>query len=419
MLHSIDSDGRITEVSDYWLEVLGYERSEVIGRMSVDFLVEESKKYAKKVALPEFFKTGIAREIPYQFVKKSGEIVDILLSGIPQFVEDGSFLQSLAVFVDVTERNRAENALQDALIQLKQLKNRLQAENIYLQSEIKLTHNFQEIISRSAQITKVLRKVEQVASTEATVMILGETGTGKELIARAVHNLSPRRDRPLVKENCAALPANLIESELFGHEKGAFTGALSRKIGRFELADKGTVFLDEIGDLHLELQSKLLRVLQEGEFERIGNSATTNVDVRVIAATNRDIEQAVQNGSFREDLFYRLNVFPIVIPPLRDRKEDLHVLINHFVKKFSAKTGKIIDTIPQKIINTLQRYDWQGNVRELENIIERAVIVTVGTHLELGDWLPRSGPASNSAKSHTLINELERGHILEVLKTSG
>ncbi len=223
------------------------------------------------------------------------------------------------------------------------LKNRLQAENVYLQEEIKLAHNFDDILSQSAAMRQVLHQVEQVASTDATVLILGETGTGKELLARAVHHLSPRKDRPLVKVNCAALPVNLIESELFGHEKGAFTGAIARRNGRFELAHRGTIFLDEIGDLPLDLQAKLLRVLQEGEFERLGDSRTIRVDVRVIAATNQDLRQAIANGDFREDLYYRLNVFPLGLPPLRERVDDIPLLVSHFTQKFSAKMGKRIE----------------------------------------------------------------------------
>ncbi|MDP6505931.1 MAG: sigma 54-interacting transcriptional regulator, partial [Planctomycetota bacterium] len=248
--------------------------------------------------------------------------------------------------------------LQEALSEVERLKDRLQEENVYLQEEIKQAHNFEAMVGESQALKQVLQQVEQVATTDATVLILGETGTGKELIARAVHNLSHREDRPLVKVNCAALPANLIESELFGHEKGAFTGALNRKIGRFELADAGTIFLDEIGDLPLELQAKLLRMLQEGEFERLGSATTIQVDVRVIAATNRDLEAAVAAGEFREDLFYRLNVFPLHVPPLRERREDLKMLMTHFVQKFATRIGKEIQIIPQQAINALSAYAW-------------------------------------------------------------
>ncbi len=291
-------------------------------------------------------------------------------------------------------------------------------ENTYLQEEIRLEHNFDNIICSSESFRAVLKSVELVASTEATVLILGETGTGKELIARALHTISPRKNRPLVKVNCAALPVNLIESELFGHEKGAFTGALSRKLGRFELADQGTIFLDEIGDLPLELQAKLLRVLQEGEFERLGGTDTIKVDVRVIAATNRDIESASQAGEFREDLFYRLNVFPITLPPLRERSADVPLLVRHFVEKVGAKIGKKITAIPQSVMTKLHAYDYPGNIRELENIVERAMIVAVDETLRLDQSLELrlAGTAATSASTEETLEEVERRHIETVLE---
>ena len=313
------------------------------------------------------------------------------------------------------QNSRLYEELRKALKEVEQLKNQLQAENVYLQEEIKHQHNFEEIVCQNKSFKKVLGKVEQVAVTDATVLILGETGTGKELFARAVHNLSNRRNRPLVKVNCAALPANLIESELFGHEKGAFTGALSQRVGRFELGDGGTVFLDEIGDLPLELQAKLLRVLQEGEFERLGNPHSIKVDVRVIAATNRNLEIAMEDGTFRKDLYYRLNVFPINIAPLRERIEDVPVLVKHFISKFSVKLGKNIEVIAQDVMEALQKYSWPGNVRELENIIERAMIICPGKKLEFGDWLPQKTLPAETSKSSTL-EVLEKNHILEVLE---
>lgn len=322
------------------------------------------------------------------------------------------------ISLDISERKYAEEKLKRTFIELDQLKDRLEAENVYLQDEIKLVHNFEEIISRSKVFKKVLGKVEQVAITDATVLVLGETGTGKELLARAVHNISRRSNRPLVKVNCAALPASLIESELFGHEKGAFTGALMRKIGRFELANGGTIFLDEIGELPIELQTKLLRVLQEGEFERLGNSQTLKVDVRVIAATNIDIEKAVDEGRFRADLYYRLNVFPITIPSLKDRRDDIPVLVNHFVNKYSQKFNRKIESIPQRSMDAFEKYHWPGNIRELENIIERSVIISTGKKLLTGDWLPKG--IKNSPDAHILtIEELERNHIIEVLELVG
>jgi len=313
------------------------------------------------------------------------------------------------------ERKIANEKLLEAVDEVQRLKDRLEAENTYLQEEIKLEHNFQEIITQSKRFREVLSSSEQVAITDATVLILGESGTGKELLARAIHNISKRSDRPLVKVNCAVLPANLIESELFGHEKGAFTGAVAKKIGRFELADRGTLFLDEIGELPLELQSKILRVLQEGEFERVGSVYTQKVNVRVIAATNRVLEKEVENGAFRADLYYRLNVFPINSTPLRDRKEDIPLLVKHFVNRYSAKIGKNIVSIPKRVINSLQGYHWPGNIRELENVIERSVILSAGSSLELGDWIPKSSTQSVSTELESL-HEFERKYIIHVLQ---
>ncbi len=295
---------------------------------------------------------------------------------------------------------------------------KLQLENLYLQEEIKSEYNFETIVGASKAIKKVFQEIEKVAATDSTVLILGETGTGKELVARAIHNLSKRKKSALIKVNCAALPSGLIESELFGHEKGAFTGALARKIGRFELANGGTIFLDEIGDLPLELQAKLLRVLQEGEFERVGGAQTIKVDVRVIAATNRNLEKALQQETFRSDLYYRLNVYPIRLPSLRDRKEDIPLLVKYFAAKYGAKMGKKIATVSQKALRDLQAYPWPGNIRELENVIERAVILTSGSQLELGDWLPPRQTGASGSRVPTL-EELEREHIIKVLELTG
>jgi transcriptional regulator with GAF, ATPase, and Fis domain len=261
-------------------------------------------------------------------------------------------------------------------------------------------------------------KVQQVAATDATVLITGETGTGKEVIARAIHALSPRKDKIMVKLNCAAIPESLVESELFGHEKGAFTGALARKLGRFELADQGSLFLDEVGELPLELQAKLLRVLQEGEFERVGGTETRRVDVRVIAVTNRDLVRSAREGSFRADLYYRLNVFPITLPPLRSRKEDLPLLVQHFVRKYAEKYGKPIETVPQCIMTALYAHDWPGNVRELQHMLERAVILTRGTDLVLEEdsLVADDQPLPSCIET---LEEMERAHILKVLEATG
>ncbi|MBT3260248.1 MAG: sigma 54-interacting transcriptional regulator, partial [Deltaproteobacteria bacterium] len=259
----------------------------------------------------------------------------------------------------------------------------------YLQEEIKLEYNYENIIGQSDEINYVLYKVEQIAGSDTTVLVLGETGTGKELVARAIHSLSARKDRALVKINCATLPANLIESELFGHEKGAFTGAHVKQLGRFEVANGATLFLDEIGELPLELQPKLLRVIQDGEFERLGSSQTIKVDARIIAATNRDLEEEVRKNRFREDLWYRLNVFPITVPPLRERKTDISLLVDHFVAKISKRLGKSVEDIPTTVMNALQNYHWPGNIRELENVLERAVINSSGPKLHLVDELKK------------------------------
>ena len=324
----------------------------------------------------------------------------------------GEEFERLATFA-----HQAAIAIENAQLftEVEQLTNRLQAENVYLREEIKLEHHFNEIIGESQAMKAVLEKVEQVAPTDSTVLLLGETGTGKELIARAVHDLSPRSARPLVRVNCGAIPANLVESELFGHEKGAFTGALAKRIGRFELADGGTIFLDEVGELPLDAQVKFLRVLQEREFERIGSGRSTTVNIRVIAATNRDLGMAVKAGSFRSDLLYRLNVFPIELPPLRNRSSDIPLFVRAFVGRFSRKLGKPLDQIPQHTMDRLMHYAWPGNVRELENVIERAAILSQGPLLQIDDSLFPSNPSSDPVVSGTL-EDVERAHITRVLQ---
>jgi len=294
------------------------------------------------------------------------------------------------------------------------LKQRIEDENVYLQEEIRLEHNFEEIVGNSKIIKNVLKQVELVAVTDSTVLIRGETGSGKELIARAIHNLSTRKDRTLIKVNCPAIPSGLIESELFGHEKGAFTSAITKKIGKFELANCGTIFLDELGDLPLDAQSKLLRVLQEQEFERVGGTENIKVDVRIIAATNRNLEDAMEEGKFRSDLYFRLNVFPINLPSLRERSEDIPLLAKYFIQKYMNKMGKNIRSISDTAISDLQSYSWPGNIRELENVIERSVILSTGDKLQI----PRKLFDTKIRADNKLLNldELEKNHIISVLE---
>jgi formate hydrogenlyase transcriptional activator len=331
------------------------------------------------------------------------------------------------------KRQRAEADLQAALHQVQVLQKKLEAENVYLQEEISKEHNFEEIVGNSRVLLEVLRNVETVAPTDSTVLIMGETGCGKELIARAIHSRSARRNRPLVKVNCGAIPTGLVESELFGHMKGAFTGALERRVGRFELADGGTLFLDEISELPLDTQVKLLRVLQEHEFEPLGSSRTIRVNVRIIAASNRDLDKAIQEGRFRADLYYRLNVLPMVLPPLRQRRSDIPLLTTFFVERFARQLGKQITGVTQDSMDILSRSDWPGNIRELQNVIERAVVLSRGSVLKLGrDLLPvctdsvpdeevaasvprKGNDSGNQSECGLSLEEVERGHILRVL----
>jgi formate hydrogenlyase transcriptional activator len=327
---------------------------------------------------------------------------------------DLDFLQLVANQVAVA----VENAL--AFDEIAALKDKLQQEKVYLEEEARTAHNFGEIVGDSAALRRVLKQVEAVAPTDSTVLVLGETGTGKELIARALHDLSPRRERTFVKLNCAAIPTGLLESELFGHEKGAFTGAIMQKVGRFELANGGTLFLDEVGDIPSELQPKLLRALQEQEFERLGSTRTIRVDVRLVAATNRDLAQMAAAGGFRSDLYYRLNVFPVALPPLRERREDIPMLARHFTQRFARQMGRPIETIPAAVMDALVRYPWPGNVREMQNVIERAVILSPGPalHIPPGDLQSRAGPADMHDGALVTLADAEREHILGALRAA-
>ncbi len=320
-----------------------------------------------------------------------------------------------AVFANALARREIEEQLRERIAEIERLKGDLERENLGLRQEVQLLFEHREIVGASPPIKRVLLQVEQVAKTTATVLLAGETGTGKELVARAIHRLSLRREKPLITVNCASLPPSLIESELFGREKGAYTGALTRQAGRFEIADGSTLFLDEIGELPIDLQGKLLRVLEEGRFERLGSTRTIQVDVRVIAATHRDLKKEAGRGNFREDLYYRINVFPIEIPPLRERIEDIPLLVWTFINEFSEKVGKKIQTVTRKTMEALQRYPWPGNVRELRNVIERAVIVSSGELLQIQIPLP----AGSDHHSTVTLEEAEHQHILGVLEKTG
>ncbi len=328
---------------------------------------------------------------------------------------DLGFLQLVA--------NQVAGAVENALAfqEIAALKDQLARENAYLEEEARTEHNFGDIVGESAALRRVLKQVETVAPTGSTVLIRGETGTGKELIARAVHDRGPRRERTFVKLNCAAIPTGLLESELFGHERGAFTGAVSQKVGRFELAHQGTLFLDEVGDIPAELQPKLLRVLQEQEFERLGGTKTIKADVRLVAATHRDLAQMVADGRFREDLYYRLNVFPVVLPPLRERRDDVPRLVRHFTQQFARRMGRRIETIPSAVMDALVRYPWPGNVRELQNVIERAVILSPGPSLQVpvGDLQAATTRAPVPTAAPGTLADAERDHILAVLRETG
>jgi formate hydrogenlyase transcriptional activator len=425
---TVGTDQRILDVNRRVIELLCYSAEELVGAPIDAFLPDTP---AGKVRGQEVHQKYLAGESvagwELEMRQRDGRPLWINLWMEAGRDEGGTIQPARCVFIDITDRVLAERE-----------RARLENQNLYLQEEIKADHNFEQIIGRSPALLGVLAQVSRVASTDATVLVTGETGTGKELIARAIHFASPRKDKPLVKVNCAALPAALIESELFGHEKGAFSGAISRRLGRFELADGGTIFLDEIGELPAEAQVKLLRVLQERELDRVGGDTPVRVDVRVIAATNRNLLAEVQNKNFREDLYYRLHVFPICLPPLRERREDIPQLVQFLVSKFAQRIGKRIEAVSQQTMRRLEEYAWPGNIRELENVLERAVILSTGTTLEIASDLLASTPgvaridqqpeadASGEATATTLseaasqalarLDTVERDHIVTVLR---
>jgi PAS domain S-box-containing protein len=402
----VGTDQQILNVNRRATELLGYSKAELIGACIHDFLPDTPEGRSRSEAVHLALVAGeTVSGWQLEMRRKDGRPLWINLWVQADRGEDGTHQPGRAIFIDVTERVLAEAE-----------RARLQEQNLYLQEEIKSDHNFEQIIGRSPALMAVLSEVGRVAPTDTSVLITGETGTGKELIARAIHSASRRRARPLIKVNCAALPAGLVESELFGHEKGAFSGAIARRLGRFELADGGTIFLDEVGELPIEAQVKLLRVLQEREIDRVGGQGPIPVDVRVIAATNRDLFKEVGEKRFREDLYYRLNVFPVRIPPLRERRDDIPLLVHFLVDRFTARVGKRLDGVDRPTMQRLQEYPWPGNVRELENVLERAVILTSGPILEIDPALQTvQGTPSGGAQRPTL-ESMERDYILTVLR---
>ncbi|MEM7350667.1 MAG: sigma 54-interacting transcriptional regulator [Acidobacteriota bacterium] len=398
-IYGLDCEGLTTFVNPAAAKMLGWTAEELTGQ-PMHALLHHTRPDGSPFPRHECpiyaaFKDGQVRSVDDEvFWRKDGSSFPVEYTSTP-IREHGELCGAVVVFRNLTEIQRTQEELRRALAEVEALKTRLQAENVYLQEEIRTQHGFEEIIGQSAAIRHVLENVATVATTDANVVVVGETGTGKELISRAVHNLSSRKDKTLIKVNCASIPHELFESEFFGHVKGAFTGALRHRAGRFELADGGTLFLDEVGEIPLAMQSKLLRVLQEGQFERIGDERTRQVDVRIIAATNRDLKREAEEGRFRQDLYYRLNVFPIAVPPLRERREDIPLLAAHFLEQVARELKRPGPRLTQANIDQLQGYDWPGNIRELRNVIERAVIVARAGELRFD--LPTSGATQPTA----------------------
>ena len=405
----VNPDRSIIFFNDSALRLLGYDGEE-LKKLTIDEIYDGYDFFEDWESL----KKDGERYLHHAVRRKDGRLldVDVKISLVP-FLDDEC---ACIIYREQSKLRRKERELAQAFIQIEELREKLQEEKTYLRKEVAARYNFNNIITGSERYRQILGQVAQVAATEATVLLLGETGTGKELLAHAIHQLSARKEEALIKVNCAALPKSLIESELFGHEKGAFTGAHQRKLGRFELADQGTIFLDEVGELPLDLQAKLLRVVQEGEFERLGGTETLKVDVRLVAATNRQLEKLVSEGRFREDLYYRLNVFPIHNLPLRERKEDIPLLVRHFVQKYSEREGRSAPNIPQRAIRQLMNYDFPGNVRELENIVERALILSPGNKLNLGVVIDQLEERSSRRSSRFVtFEEMQRRYIIRAL----
>jgi len=427
MLHTVDAEGCVVTVTEHWLQKMGYTREEVVGRSIADFYSEADRKRMSAGQLQNLISHGEFINESRQMVTKKGRVLDLLMSAVSERDAAGKVRRMLVASKDVTERNRAERQLRSALAENASLRDELERERDYLREEVNIALNFGRIIGQSPALKKMLAQIEAVAKTPANVLVLGESGVGKELVARAIHARSGRADGPLVKVNCASIPKELFESEFFGHIKGAFTGAYRDRVGRFQLADGGTLFLDEVGEIPIELQGKLLRVLQESEFERVGDDITKSVDVRVVAATNRNLEQLVVDGEFREDLFYRLSVFPIDVPPLRERSGDVLQLTHHFLQQTCNEFGRKPLQLTKGQANAIQAYDWPGNVRELKNVIERAVILSKGNTLRLDLALPDSVreesassvvalPGDDVVFSEKQMREIQKRNLVAALK---
>jgi PAS domain S-box-containing protein len=426
MLHTVDGDGLIVTVTDHWLQKLGYKREDVVGRPITDFFSLRDRKFYADGRMQELISAGDFNNLERQMVTKEGAVLDVIMSAISNRDADGKVDRMLVASKDVTERRRAERDLRRSLAENARLREELERERDYLREEVNVAMNFGHIVGTSPALRRMMKRVEAVAETPASVLVQGESGVGKELVAHAIHLQSPRADRPLVKVNCASIPKELFESEFFGHVKGAFTGAHRDRIGRFQLADGGTIFLDEIGEIPLELQSKLLRVLQESEFERVGDDVTRSVDVRVIAATNRNLEQLIVDGEFREDLFYRLSVFPVEVPPLRERGEDIVQLAQHFLEQTCNEFGRDDLTLTQSQAANLRAYDWPGNIRELKNVIERAVILSTGKVLRLDLSMPglrietddetEAPDRGHEVLTEKALRELQRNNTIKALE---
>jgi PAS domain S-box-containing protein len=393
MLHSVDADGNVVTVTDHWLQKMGYKREEVLGRPISDFFTSTDRAALSGDKLRDNINRGEFNNEERHVLTKDGQVLDLIVSAISSRDESGNVERMLIASKDVTKRNRAERKLRHTLAENARLREELELERDYLREEVNVAMNSGQIVGSSPALMKMLKRVGAVAETPASVLLQGESGVGKELVAHAIHAQSPRADGPLVKVNCASIPKELFESEFFGHVKGAFTGAHRDRVGRFQLADGGTIFLDEVSEIPLESQSKLLRVLQESEFERVGDDITRSVDVRVIAATNRNLEQQIVNGEFREDLFYRLSVFPVDVPALRERGDDIIRLAQHFLEKTCNDFGRSPMQLTRTQADMLLRYSWPGNVRELKNVIERAVILSPRNVLRLD--LSMSNPGAD------------------------